>query len=312
MKIIRGLENITEIPDRVAVSMGNFDGLHIGHQHILVELRRRVRNMKGTSVVVTFHPHPLKIVAPDKAPKMITTLEQRLELLEKQGIDIVIIIDFTRKFSEVRAADFVNTLYEKLKMKEIFVGKGFRFGKGAEGNLEMLNNMGESLGFKAFGMQEVFIGGGKIGSTRLRKMIELGEMSKVAIFLGRPYSVEGVIVKGDGRGEGLGFPTANIETINEILPMKGVYLTNFDLNGSKLEGMTYIGDRPTFNAGFAVETFLMDFDKNIVGKRAKLEFLKRLRGDIKFDSSEALVEQMKKDLRLAEEYFGKNRLNDKS
>ncbi len=303
MITVRGIENITDIPERAFVSLGNFDGLHIGHQHVLDELKRRARNMKGTSVVITFHPHPLKIVAPDKAPQMMTTLEQRLELLDNQGIDVTVVIDFTPEFSNITAEEFVLRIFEKIRMKEIFVGEGFRFGRGAVGDLGLLRDMGSNLGFKAFGLQEVFIGGRKIGSTRLRRMIELGEMSKVAIFLGRSYSIEGIVVKGDGRGEQLGFPTANLDTFNEILPRKGVYITTVNFQGLRLKGMTYLGDRPTFGAGFAVETFILSFHENIVGQQARLQFLKRLRDDIKFDSSDELVAQITKDLKATEEYF---------
>ena len=206
------------------ITIGNFDGLHLGHQELIKKIIQRAEETASLSMVVTFRPHPLKILAPEKCPPLISIYEEKIRLLEKLGIDVLVKIPFSLDFAAMEPRDFVkNILCDLLGAKEIFVGYNYRFGKGRKGDIRMLRELGEEFGFVVREIEQVSLNGEVISSTRIRQLLKNGEVEDAAKFLGRPYALCGIVVKGDGRGRGLGFPTANIASRHAIIPSNGVY-----------------------------------------------------------------------------------------
>ncbi|MCD6256056.1 MAG: bifunctional riboflavin kinase/FAD synthetase [Deltaproteobacteria bacterium] len=301
MKVISSLENIKEPFAYAVITVGNFDGVHIGHQGLLKEVKKRADKMSGTSIVLTFEPHPLKVLKEKKIP-LITPFERKIELIEKLGIDVVICLPFTREFSKVSAREFVEEiLLKKIGMKEIVVGYDYTFGHKREGNIDLLKKLGDELGFKVCILGPILVDNMIVSSTRIRNLIMEGELEKVKILLNRYYQVSGEVIAGHDRGGRLlGFPTANLKLVNEVFPKNGVYVVEVIYNNKVYGGVTNIGFKPTFgNDALSVETHILDFDQNIYGKKIKLNFIKRLRNEKKFSSIEALAAQIKRDIEEA-------------
>ena len=301
MKVISSLENIKEPFAYAVITVGNFDGVHIGHQGLLKEVKKRADKMSGTSVVLTFEPHPLKVLKEKKIP-LITPFERKIELIEKLGIDVVICLPFTREFSKVSAREFVEEiLLKKIGMKEIVVGYDYTFGHKREGNIDLLKKLGDELGFKVCILGPILVDNMIVSSTRIRNLIMEGELEKVKILLNRYYQVSGEVIAGHDRGGRLlGFPTANLKLVNEVFPKNGVYVVEVIYNNKVYGGVTNIGFKPTFgNDALSVETHILDFDQNIYGKKIKLNFIKRLRNEKRFSSIEALAAQIKRDIEEA-------------
>jgi len=258
--------------------------------------------------VVTFTPHPLKIIDPARAPLLLATRERKAEMLERRGIDVLVEVAFTPDFSRTPARRFVRELlHQKLGMKEIYVGEGFTFGHRREGDLSMLRAMGKDFGFDAFSVDPVSHDGAPISSTRIRELLSQGLVAEGAAMLGRPYALTGIVVRGAQRGRTLGWPTINLASDNELIPQDGVYVGRVRLSGSEewLPTVVNIGRRPTFKDEMerVVEGHILDFDGDLYGTRVALGLLERLRGERAFDGIEELKQQIAVDAQAAREYF---------
>jgi len=299
VKVIDGTENIKETFPYPVLTIGNFDGVHLGHQAIFRMLIERAREKQGTSVVFTFIPHPLRVLAPERAPKLLTTYKDKFKLIEDAGIDIIICANFTKEFANMPAEDFVTDFLCKiLGVKEIFIGSNYLFGKGRKGSPELLKEIGKDCGFTVTVIDEIKIDNSVLSSSGIRTLIAKGKVDEASILLGRPYSVEGIVTEGAKRGKNiLNVPTANLITANELLPKDGVYAVTAEINGKKYGGATNIGFNPTFgDKNFSFETHLLDFNGELLGKTMRVSFIKRIRDEMKFSNAYDLEAQIRKDI----------------
>lgn len=290
-------------------TIGNFDGLHCGHRAIVARVLERSRSIRGTSLLITFEPHPLTILAPERAPRMLATQRQKLALIESAGIDCVLNLPFTSRLAGVTAERFVDEyLHAGLSLREVYVGENFNFGRDRAGNADLLVGWCRGLGMRAEKVAEVRYLGSPISSSRIRRALVAGEVELAREMLGRPYVIEGTVVRGAGRGAGLGFPTANISTANQLVPQDGVYVTQVVVAERAHASVTNIGSRPTFNdAAFAIETHLLDHSDDLYDRPIEVRFLARLRAELKFASVEELVRQVERDVERARAFFNKGR-----
>ena len=308
MRVYRDAWGRDDLPRELIVTVGNFDGIHVGQRRILELAAARARETGLRSAVVTFEPHPLSVLRPEEAPPLLTTPEQKQALLEQIGLDVLVVVRFTPTLARLPARRFVrDLLVDGLAAREVYVGSRFAFGRDRGGDLSLLREMGDSFGFAAFGCAEVTREGAPVSSTRVRAAVAAGEVEEAGRLLGRPYSLSGIVVRGDGRGRGLGWPTANLAIDNELLSADGVYVTRLHIPalGEVLPSVTNIGRRPTVYAEHPrlVECHVLDFDRDIYGERVELELLRRLRPERKFPSVEALRQQIGHDVEAAREYF---------
>ncbi|RMG75091.1 MAG: bifunctional riboflavin kinase/FAD synthetase [Nitrospirae bacterium] len=301
MKVFNGIDTVRESFDYLVVTIGNFDGVHIGHQKIFRKVNE-ARGRRGTSMVITFNPHPVKVLAPERKLKLLTPLEEKLKLIEKTGIDAVLIIDFDREFSRVEPEDFIKgILVDKLKVKHVIVGHNYRFGKEKRGTTELLRRRGRRYGFKLTVVRNTKLGGHVVSSSRIRQLLAWGRVCEASSLLGRPYSIHGRVIRGAGRGARvLSTPTANITTPNEIVPKEGVYAVRVELEGNHYDGVANIGTNPTFDGTqMSYEVHLFDVNQNLLGKELRVYFIDRIRGEKRFSSVEQLKTQIKKDIEVA-------------
>lgn len=292
-----------------ALSLGNFDGLHKGHRFIIRQLVKKAQVMKVPSVVYTFEPHPVRLLAPDAAPALINTLRQKLELLEETGVDMVIVEPFKRTFANISARGFFdNILLQHLNAKYIVVGYDFTFGKKREGNIETLESFGRSVNIPVEIIKPQMLGDTLPSSSLVRKLLQDGQIKKANRLLMRPYFVDGTIIHGHARGTAMGFPTANLKQDNELLLRHGVYITSLQLNSvsankQKWPAITNVGTNPTFGKNkVSIETFLLNFDKNIYDKKVRLFFHDIVREEMVFENSSQLVRQIKQDIKKAQRW----------
>jgi riboflavin kinase / FMN adenylyltransferase len=285
------------------ITLGNFDGLHLGHQELIRQIILRAEETASLSMVVTFRPHPLKILAPDRCPPLISIYEEKIRLIEELGIDVLVKIPFTLDFSAMGPRDFVrNVLVDLLGAKEIFVGYNYRFGKGRKGDIGLLRELGQELGFLVREIEQVSLNNEVISSTRIRQLLQKGEVEHAAKLLGREYALSGIVVKGDGRGRGLGFPTANIAPRHAIVPSNGVYAVRLFVRDKFYDGIVNIGMRPTFaRNSLAIEVHIFDFDEDLYGEEVTLYFIRKIREEKKFQNAEALIRQIRIDAGTARE-----------
>jgi len=285
------------------LTLGNFDGVHLGHQAIFKKVVERAREISGTSVAFTFEPHPLKVLSPDRSPQLLNTFHGKLRLFEAAGIEVVICANFTRVFADQHPEDFAReVLHKQIGVKEVYVGYDYAFGKGREGSIESLKRMGQTHGFKVGVIEPVQVDGVVVSSSTIRDLITSGRVEEGARLLGRHYTIEGEVVHGSHRGHTLGFPTANIKSNNELIPAFGVYAVLARVQGRTLKGVASIGIRPTFDGGpVSMEVFLFEFGEDLYGKEMEVAFVKRLRGEEKFPDVEALVHQIQEDVQNARE-----------
>jgi riboflavin kinase / FMN adenylyltransferase len=308
MRVVRDPLRGSDLPRGGVVTIGNFDGVHLGHRRILETVADRAKTIGRPSVAITFDPHPLAVLRPDHAPRQIQTLRQKEEAIEALGIENLLVIPFTRDFSLTEPEDFVRGfLAERLGTAEAYLGQHFAFGRGKRGDLALLKRMGPECGFSASGIEEVFSEGEPISSTRIRNALERGEISGANAMLGREYGLDGIVSKGEKVGHKIGYPTINLAPENDFQPADGVYVTRIEIRsfGRRFEGVTNIGRRPTLydDMRATIETFVLDFSANVYGERVRLFFLERLREERKFPSVEALTEQIARDIEAARAYF---------
>ncbi|RJR18064.1 MAG: bifunctional riboflavin kinase/FAD synthetase [Nitrospiraceae bacterium] len=299
MKIIDGIENVKQNLPYPVLTLGNFDGVHLGHQAIFRMLKERAREMNGTSIVYTFVPHPMRVIAPERAPKLLTTYKEKIKLIEESGIDVIICTNFTKEFANISAEDFVTEiLCNTLNVKEIFIGANYLFGKGRKGSPELLKRLGRKCGFSVTIINEIAFDNIVLSSSGIRNLVAKGRVDEAMKFLGRYYSVEGIVVEGAKRGKSLlNTPTANLLTANDLLPKDGVYAVTVEIDGKTYGGATNIGHNPTFgDKKFSFETHVLDFNGQLLGKTLKVFFVKRIRDEMKFSGVEELGTQMKKDI----------------
>ncbi|HZN03979.1 MAG TPA: bifunctional riboflavin kinase/FAD synthetase [Candidatus Polarisedimenticolia bacterium] len=286
-------------------TIGNFDGVHRGHQAIFARVLERAGALGGTSVAITFDPHPLKVLAPGRAPDLIATPRQKLAFIEAAGIDAVLNLRFDAALADTGAEEFVDAyLRDALALREVYVGATFNFGRGREGTADTLVALCAARGITAGKVGEVRFLGSPVSSSRIRRAVRAGEVELAAELLGRPFAVEGTVRHGAGRGAGLGFPTANLEARSELVPGDGVYVTRTRAGDSVLSSVTNIGSRPTFaDQDFAVETHLLDAQLDLYDSEIEVSFLARLRQELRFASAQALVEQVHRDVERARAWF---------
>ncbi|HVA05605.1 MAG TPA: bifunctional riboflavin kinase/FAD synthetase [Acidimicrobiales bacterium] len=291
-----------------AVTIGAYDGVHKGHRALLRDLCARAEKAGLSTVVVTFDRHPASVVRPDSAPKQLTDLEQKLELLASCGVDRTLVVTFDRERAEESAEDFVKgVLVDTLEARLVVVGEDFHFGHGRKGNVALLSELGDRYGFTVVGIGLTGDGADAVSSTRIRNLVAAGDVEAAAGLLGRPHEVRGPVVRGDGRGGAeLGFPTANVQVADDIaLPADGMYAGYFTRSdGSLHPAAVYVGRRPTFyqpGASVLVEAYLLHFDGDLYGEAARVSFVSRLRDDKQFDSADALIAQMRQDVVNAEQ-----------
>lgn len=306
MRIVRGSAAVGGSLERPIVTIGNFDGIHLGHQAILRTVTRRAADLHGEAVVYTFDPHPRKVLRPDSAPGLLTTLDQKMELLERAGVDAVVVEPFTLEFAHTDAEVFIREcLHRRIRPVEVYVGYDFHFGRDRAGSMRLLTELGPRLGFSVTIIPEVRVDEGDVNSTRIRRLLADGLPEIAARMLGRPYAVRGRVARGDARGRDLGFPTANLDPESEVLPAPGVYAGHLRLldDGDPaaetvLPAVTNVGRRPTFKEGTEVlaEAHAIDWSGDLYGRRVEVSFLLRLREERKFPDVEALRRQIAADV----------------
>ena len=308
MLIIRDPMHDRRTPRGSVLSIGNFDGLHRGHQTILHEAVARARELAVPATAMTFHPHPIRLLRPRSAPLLLTTLEQKLQLIGRIGVDVALVMPFTRKLASVPAERFVtDVLAHELAVREVRIGAGFRFGADREGTVELLQSLGATLGFAALGATPVLDGELPISSTRIRTAMRDGEIGLANRLLGRPYALDGRVTVGARLGRTLGFPTLNIRPENEIIPATGVYvcLAFVPSLARAVPAVTNVGVRPTVSdeQQLSVETHLLDVTADLYGAEVRVFFLDRLRAEKRFSGREALAAQIEQDVNDARDWF---------
>ncbi len=306
MKIFRGKSD-SEIRTPTVLTFGVFDGLHLAHQLIMRRVvdRARARNVPAT--VVTFDPHPRAVLHPETAPPLLQTFEQKMDGMERLGIDQTIVLDFTPELSKLSADDFLlRFIFGRLDASEVYLGQGFAFGHNREGRFELLSRVAERLGRIAEEVPEVLVRSHRVSSTMVRRLLGAGRINLARRMLGRPYGIESRVIEGRKIGKAqLRYATANLKPHNTVVPANGVYVTLAFVEGAWRQSITNIGNRPTFGGDLevTVETHVMDFDRELYGEKIRVRFLHRLRGETKFESIDALRDQIERDYSRALRYF---------
>ncbi len=303
MSIITDLSELKSPIQNPVLTIGNFDGVHKGHLALFERVKQIAKEINGSSVVMTFDPHPIKVLSNGNGPPVITPTPQKLRLIKEAGIDIILCLPFTKEFANIPAKDFVEKiLVEKIGVKYVVVGYDYSFGKNRQGNIEFLKKMAQKYQFKVEVVEPVSINGIIVSSTKIRKLVQEGKLEEAKLLLGRNYQVTGTVISGKNRGARiLGYPTANLKLIDELTPKVGVYAVKVHIDNEVYKGVANIGYNPTFgNGAFSVETHIIGFNRNILGKEIIVEFVKRLRDEKKFESPSELAEQIKKDIQEAQ------------
>ena len=311
MKLINDLEKVGPSFGPTAITIGNFDGVHIGHQALFRKTIETARRMHGTAVAMTFEPHPSRALGQETTLPLITLFEQKAELIARSGIDVLICIPFTRAFADIPAGRFVeDILYKKIGMRAIIVGEDYAYGRNREGNLATLRGEAARLGFDVLPLSDVpFSGAGtdRISSTRIRELVMEGKVAAAAGLLGRRYQIRGAVVTGRDRGgKLLGFPTANVQLQDELCPKTGVYAVTVECIDATYDGVANIGYSPTFDDHiYTVEVHLLGFNQDIYGQKIRVNFIDRIRDEMKFKDIRRLSDQIRKDIAAAERLLHK-------
>jgi riboflavin kinase/FMN adenylyltransferase len=305
MKLIEGIENIAKPFRNAVITIGNFDGVHLGHQALFHEVMEKAQEIDGTSVAMTFEPHPMRVLKQNGHPPLITLYEQKVELIERTGIDVLICVPFTRTFAAIPAREFLEEiLIRRIGMKAFVVGGDYAFGRNREGNLEFLKQYSGSHNFElivADWIQSQSNGKSRISSTRIRELVMEGAVASAKKLLGRHYQIRGTVEHGRNRGgKLLGFPTANIKLHDELAPKTGVYAVTVECGDHRLKGVANIGYSPTFDDYvYTVEVHILDFNRDIYGEKIRVNFIERIREEIKFSGIDALARQIERDIETA-------------
>ena len=306
MKIIDRLEDITQPFKNAVITIGNFDGVHIGHQALFHEVIEKADSIDGTSIAMTFDPHPARVLQKNNNPPLITLHEQKIELIERTGIEILICIPFTNQFASLSAEDFIKSLLiDKIGMKAVVVGGDYTFGKNREGNLSVLKSFAPHLGYEVIVADWIKAArniSDRISSTKIRELVMAGNLEPASKMLGRPYQIRGRVVRGRDRGgKLLGIPTANINLQDELCPKTGIYAVTVEHNNRIYKGVANIGYSPTFDDNeFTVEVHLLDFAENIYDEKIRVNFIERIRDEKKFADISELKEQINQDIKTAD------------
>lgn len=297
----RSIEELRESISGSCVTIGNFDGVHLGHQRLMARTCAKARNRGLVSVVVTFDPHPQTVFLGPKAPPFLTSTRQRLKLIEEQGPHVTLVLEFTRQMAALEPGEFVRRyLLDGLAMRELVIGYDYAMGKGRRGNYELLSQLGRELGFGVERLDPVLVGGAVVSSTRIRDLVLSGNVWDARPLLGRFFEVQGTVVDGKKRGAALlGFPTANLATEGTLLPRPGVYAIWAGLNGETFPAVANVGTNPTFgDTGLTLEAHIMDFNRGIYGEQLSVQFVQRLRSERKFASIDELKARIGEDVCL--------------
>ena len=306
MEVFEGYKHLTQKFLNPVVTLGNFDGVHLGHQEIFSRVRERAKEIQGTSLVYTFHPHPLSVLTPGRQFLNITTLEEKLKLIEKAGIDVVICEPFTLEFSQLTAEEFVkNILWGQIGTKEIFVGEDYTFGSKRQGNIYFLATMGKRFNFRVKIIESQIRDNIIVKSSKIRELIQMGEVEVAHRLLGRDYSITGQVIKGRGRGVTLGYPTANIKPNKALHPGIGVYAVWVKYENNQFHGAMNIGYNPTFSGPeLSFEVHILDFNRDLYGKEIEISFVARIRKEKTFASPDELRAQIATDVSEARKILG--------
>jgi riboflavin kinase/FMN adenylyltransferase len=311
MKVFHSLQDIQQPFHRAVVTIGNFDGVHLGHQALFHEVTARAESIGGTSVAMTFEPHPMRVLHPNNHPPLITILEQKIELIQRADLDVMICVPFTREFAALTPREFVeDVLIRRIGMVAVVVGKDYTFGRNREGNVGLLRTFAELFDFELIAAEWIQSNrslAGRISSTKIREMIMDGRVDEVQPLLGRYYQIRGTVTTGRNRGgKLLGFPTANIKLQDELCPKTGVYAVTVECRQQLHDGVANIGYSPTFDDHiFTVEVHILDFEDNVYDRKIRVNFIKRIREELKFSSVTELSEKIKSDVREARDILAR-------
>ena len=307
MNVIYDLKKLEKPLKNPVLTIGNFDGVHKGHLVLFEKVKSLSRAIHGQSAVMTFEPHPIKVVKPGNGPRLITQMKQKLKLISEAGIDVIFCIPFNEEFAAISAQDFVkDILVDRIGIKEIVVGYDYTFGNNRQGNADTLRQMGEKLGFKVHVVEAFQIKNTLISSTSIRNYIQEGRLPEAKNLLGRDYQISGTVIKGAGRGgKLLGFPTANLMPVDELIPRKGVYAVIAELDNRSHFGVCNIGNNPTFGENaLSIETYLIGFSGHLLGKELTIKFIHFLRDEKFFESVQDLSDQINRDIQQTKAFFG--------
>lgn len=310
MEIIRGLEDLKESYPNTVITIGNFDGLHLGHQKIIQTVLQESEDINGTSMVVTFDPHPMKILAPEREIKLLTTPKERERLIRTMGIHVLLCITFNEEFSQLMPDDFIDDiLVKKINAKKVIVGQNYAFGKARKGTTELLRRRGRKYGFNVKVVRHAKFNGEVVSSSKIRSFLSKGQVFEASTFLGRAYTIEGNVIKGAGRGEKLlHIPTANITTPNELVPKEGVYAVKIGIKNDFFDGVANIGKKPTFgDAVTSYEVHIFNFTGNLLGEHLRIHFIDWIRDQRSFPDALSLERQIRNDIEHAREILNRKR-----
>jgi len=301
MKVFEGASQIKEELKNPVMTIGNFDGVHLGHQELFKKIIKRAHEIGGVSVVYTFDPHPLKVLEPDRFFPLITTREEKEKVIEWTGVDVLICEKFTREFAQLATDEFVSTIIcNRIHAQEVFIGPDYRFGRGRKGTTDLLKSLGDHCGLTVSILDNVKVDEVEVRSTMIRNYILEGKVKEAAKFLGRGYTLRGKVVGGKAYGKKMGVPTANMEPEKELYPRSGIFAVRVLVKDAYAHGVLNIGTNPTFpDKGFSLEVHILDFERDIYGAEIELVFVEKLRDEQKFATPELLVAQIKEDIRQA-------------
>ena len=308
MEIIIGIENLKRRFDNPVVALGNFDGVHLGHQKIFEKVKEEASKIGGEAVVITFEPHPLKVLSPSHCPPLLTPFRKKITLIEQSGIQTVFCLRFTLDLSRLSPVEFVeDILVKKVKPRKIIVGYNYHFGRKKSGDAKALKEFCKAFQVEVEIVEPLIIDGLAVSSSRVRELIKTGEMEEASRLLGRHYLIIGKVVEGAKRGQTLGFPTANLEISDELYPPPGVYAVEVVWNHRVYHGLANLGKNPTFQSPqtgsqtpFSIEVYILHFNEMIYGEEIQVNFKKRIRDEIRFESSAQLIDQIRKDIEWAQ------------
>jgi len=308
MEIIQGIDRLKAPFKNAVATLGNFDGVHLGHQKIFERVKEESKRLNGQGVVITFEPHPLKILSPGRCPPLLTPFRKKMVLLEKSGIEFVLCIEFSKPFSEISPSEFVRTiLIDKVGTRKVIVGYNYHFGKGKGGDVKTLKKLCDPCHVEVEVVEAMRVDDTTVSSSKIRELIREGRVENASKLLGRDYPIIGKVIVGAKRGQALGFPTANLEISDELYPRKGVYAVEVAWDRRTFNGVANVGVNPTFSAKkgekelFSLEVYILQFNQDIYGEEIQVNFKRRIRDEVRFDSPSRLIEQIRKDIHWARE-----------